>query len=291
MTTGRLNSATVQVVRSGSTGGVTDASQMVLQVITGEHTRRIMVGQLVAQIIRQGDAGAVFEASSMAVQVIRQGSTGARFQTADAGVDVVWTQGVPESDRQRAWFFDFDGHSFYVLDLAERGALLFDLVTQQWTRFDTQGYEGHWNMKNGFHWRAGKEVVGGTVPTISANNVVYKLDPGSFFDDGWRPVTYEVRGVLFATDVGHHRQYALRLMGSAGRTADTVAPVLNMQFSDDQAQTWSKEYTVELTADTRQRIEFRSLGAFTHPGRIFRLYDDGGVKFIAAVVGDVEGEA
>jgi len=200
-------------------------------------------------------------------------------------LQVVYTTGVADNTRQRVWTFDFDGHTFYALDLGASGTLVFDLLSGQWSKFETAGYGGHWDFKNGFHWRDGKLVVGGK----TGASIIHAMTSTSFLDEGWRPVEHEARGVLFATGTEFHRQYALRLVGSAGGTTDDIAPVMKMQFSDDQGQSWSAEHSVALTADTRQRIEFRSLGAFTAPGRIFRLYDEGGVKFIAYAEADVEG--
>lgn len=265
MTNIRVSSATLQTVRGGSEGSRLLSSFAVVQAVTRGISTRVRI-------------------ALVALQMVHGGSSGARLSSAYAAVQAVYTKGVPSTPRQRAWTFDFDGHTFYVLDLAEKGALLYDQTTGQWSQFDTTGHDGHWNMKNGFHWRTGGKVVAGDI----SNGNLYEMTPQSFLDEGWRPVVYEVRGVIFAADITHHRQYALRLVGSAGRTADGVAPVLRMQFSDDQAQTWSREYVVTLTSDTKQRIQFRSLGAFTAPGRIFRLYDTGGVKFIAYVVADME---
>ena len=266
MTNVNVGSSSLQVVRSGSAGGSIAATYTAVQVVTNLHVDAVRVTDAMLQVIRSGSAGGVIRASSELAQVI-------------------YTVGVTASDRQRAWFFDLDGHTFYVLDLAENGALIYDATTQQWTHFETAGFGGHWNMKNGFHWRAGKQIVGGDI----SSGVIFELQPGQWLDEGWRPVVYEVRGAIFATDIETHRNFALRLIGSAGRTADSEAPKINMQFSDDNGATWSHEFEVTLTMDTRQRIEWRSLGAFSHPGRIFRLYDTGGVKFIAAVVADVEG--
>lgn len=267
MTTALVPGATLQVVHQGSSGAILRAPSAVAQVVMADISTRTRVSLVFGQVVHSGDAGS-------------------RMYGAAAAAQVVWTTGAPNATRQRAWTFDFDGHTYYALDLAENGTVVYDLLTQQWSHFETAGYGGHWNMKNGFHWRAGKKIVGGGI----SSGILYEMSPGTFFDDGWRPVVYEVRGVLFAGDISFHRQYALRLVGSAGRTADTISPVLNMRFSDDQGVTWSDEYSVELTADSRQRIEFRSLGAFTSPGRIFRLYDQGGVKYIAYVMAEVESE-
>jgi hypothetical protein len=62
-----------------------------------------------------------------------------------------------------------------------------------------------------------------------------------------------------------------------------------MEFSDDRGVTWGPTYQIALTTNTSQRIEFRSLGAFTAPGRMFRIYDEGGIKFIANVEADIGG--
>ena len=60
-----------------------------------------------------------------------------------------------------------------------------------------------------------------------------------------------------------------------------------MRFSDDEGVTWSNEFSITLETDAKQRLEFRSLGAFAEPGRIFRLYDTGGIKFIGRCEADI----
>jgi hypothetical protein len=235
-----------------------------------------------AQIVTAAIVGRVRTAFA-SLQVVHSGSGGAMLRESQGALQVVYTTGAAASGRQRAWTFDFDGHTFYVLDLAASGALVFDLTTGKWSKFETAGYGGHWDFKNGFHWRSGRLVVGGQAGT----GVIHKLVTDSFLDEGWRPVEYEVRGILPVGGTDYNRQYALRLVGSVGLTADDISPVLKMQFSDDQGDSWSAEHSVTLQQNTRQRIEFRSLGAFTAPGRIFRLYDTGGIKFIAYVEADM----
>lgn len=263
----RVGEAFMQVAHQGSTGSSPRVTFAIIQAVQSVIASRVRASELYAQVIHNGDIGAMLRDTFNAVQV-------------------VYTIGVADSTRQRAWTFDFDGHTFYVLDMGTSGALIFDLTTGQWSRFDTAGYDGHWNFKNGFQWRDGKMVVGGD----AVNPTIHKIDPGSFLDEGWRPVVYEVRGVLGVQGVGYRRQYTLRLVGSAGKLADETSPTLKMRFSDDQGDTWSDEHSLTLQTDTRQRLEFRSLGAFTAPGRIFRLYDEGGVKFIAYVEADIGGE-
>jgi len=263
----RLAQGVAQAVHRGAQGSTLLVPQSTAQVITGQIPRGIRVAYSTAQLVRRGETGAVPREAFSAVQVI-------------------YTTGAPAAARQRAWTFDLDGHTFYVLDIGERGSLLFDISTKQWTKFETTGYGGHWNFKNGFQWRDGGKVLGGA----STGADVFALNPESFLDEGWRPVVYTVMGVLPSTGVDQHRQYALRVLGSTGLTADGEAPVLWMQFSDDHGASWSTPRSVALKQDARQRVEFRSLGAFAAPGRLFRIYDEGGIKYIATVEAEIGGE-
>ena len=286
MTSARILAASTQTVHRGSSGASARAEFAAAQVVhKGVAAGRVRASFAVAQTVTSSLAGRLRESFAVA-QVVHRGDFGAMLRETHGSLQVVYTTGVADDTRQRAWTFDFDGHTFYVLDLGSSGSLVYDLTTGQWSKFETAGYEGHWDMKNGFHWRTGKLVVGGQAGT----GIIHRLVADSFMDEGWRPVEYEVRGVLPVGGIDHVRQYTLRLIGSAGVTADDIAPVLKMQFSDDQGVTWSAEHSIALKRDTRQRIEFRSLGAFTSPGLIFRLYDEGGVKFIAYVEADVGGE-
>jgi len=283
MTTPLVQAVTVQTLHFGSTGGIQRLSSAVIQTVISGHVKFAKVDALTIQTILSSTPEFA-KVDGLTVQVLTQGTT-ENARVASNTAQVIWTIGAPDMIRQRAWTFDLDGHTFYCLDLNTDGTLVFDVTTGKWSRFDTAGYEGHWNMKNGFHWRTGNKVVAGQMETP----VILELDTTSFLDEEWRPVVYEARGVIFATDVSYHRQFNLRLQGSRGKHTDTIAPTLSMQYSDDNGVSWSVERSVTLTSDARERIEFRSMGAFTAPGRIFRLYDTGGIKFIAYVTAEVEG--
>lgn len=275
----------VQTVRGGGASGTLRATGHTLQVVGFTAAGRTRYASNTAQFIITTVAKRTRYAG-LTAQMIRRGSEGARMFRALNAAQTIYTVGVPETKRSRAWAFDLDGHVFYVLDLGAKGALVYDVATQQWSRFETKAYGGHWDFKVGHQWHAAKMTVGGSV----ASGGLRRIDPETHLDEGWRPVDYEVRGVLLGAGTDYHRQYALRLVGATGQNADEIAPVLRMQFSDDQGVSWSPEFKVALKNDTRQRIEFRSLGAFTAPGRIFRLYDEGGIKFLAFVEADIGGE-
>jgi hypothetical protein len=293
MTDAAVSQMTVQVItQSPASSGLTfSVSQLAAQAIVKSSPRRVQLSQIEGQVLIRSTSYRV-QIAQLAAQMLIQNqgdaSGGGKFNVNQLEPQVVYTIGVPDTKRQKAWTFDFDGHTFYVLDLAERGAMVYDLTTQSWSQWDTAGYEGHLNFKNGFHWRDGKQVVGGGI----LDGLLVSLDEGSYIDEDFRPVTYEVNGVVFASSETYIRQFNLRLVGSPGRTGlvDPInPPILNMSFSDNNGATWSNPRAIELTSSPEQRIEFRSLGAFRQPGRIFKLYDNGGVKFIAYVMADVEG--
>jgi hypothetical protein len=294
MTVASLSGLAVQVVQQSTSTSGSDAGNkgfltgLAVQLVTESKPESVLVSSLALQVVSTSIPERVLLSSIIGQVLIQSGTSG---QVAWAGVSpqVVYTIGIDDTPRQRAWTFDLDGHTFYVLDMGDQGALAYDLKTQSWSRWSTQGYEGHFNMKNGFHWRGGKQVVGGSL----LDGGIVALDEEATLDEGFRPILYEVQGVLFATSEDAIRQYNLRMIGSPGRRGlddDVTPPVLNMTFSDDNGATWSTPRAVTLTSDKEQRIEFRSLGRFRQPGRIFRLYDSGGIKFIAYVMADVEGE-
>lgn len=292
MTIANVSSLHTQVVTSSAVGspagfGVT---ALTAQVINSSQPSRTFVSAMFPQVIQTGDPRR-YIVPYLATQVIQQNgpSTGGVFSVAAMNPQVVYTTGSNDQPRQRAWTFDFDGHVFYCLDMGESGCLVYDITTQSWTRWNTTGYDGHFNFKNGFHWRATNQVVGGGL----LDGLILELDPDKVLDEDFKPIEYEIQGVVFFTSEDVIRQYNLRMIGSPGRTNlvdEFDPPVLRMRFSDDNGASWSTERTVTLTQDANQRIQFRSLGSMKRPGRIFRLYDTGGIKFIASVVADVEGE-
>ncbi len=279
----RSTSAALQAVETAATpGNTTRVTVATLQSVISSVPGRVRATSASVQLVTASIAPHI-RAQQAVMQVVRQGSTGKRHRQTASSLQVVFTTGFIDNPLKRAWWFDWDGHTFYCLDLGNRGTLVYDLTSQQWTKFDTPSFDGAFNFKNGMYWQTGRKIVGGD----AQNGNVWEMVPDTYLDEGWRPVTYEVRGIVFAQGNDHQQNYALRLIGSAGRTGDSIAPVLNMRFSDDEGATWSDEFPIELTTNTKQRLEFRGLGSFAHPGRIFRLYDTGGIKFIGRCEADM----
>lgn len=208
-----------------------------------------------------------------------------KVRVTQAAMLVAWKTGVPGQTRQRAWTFDFDGHNFYVLDLGPEGTWVLDLTTQQWSKFETPGY-GVWNFLNGFAWESNRMVVGGD----SILSTIYRLDPKSAYDDGWRPIDYKVTGGISTADRRGKSIDSVRLVVSAGYVADPM-PTIKMRFSDDAGATWSDYYTYQMEkANYTQRIEWNSLGQMDIPGRVFEFYDQGGLVRIDSADVQVDGQ-
>lgn len=189
-----------------------------------------------------------------------------------AALLIAWKTGVPGQTRQRAWTYDLDGHTFYVLDLAQEGTWVYDTVTDTWSKFETPGF-GVWNMLNGFAWESNRMIVGGD----SIYSIVSKIDPASHFDDGWRPVTYKVTGGMSVRDRNSKSISSVRLAVSSGYMVDPL-PTISVRFSDDNGATYSDEYPFQLNQGTyTQRIEWNSLGQIKIPGRVFEFSSEGGL--------------
>lgn len=202
-----------------------------------------------------------------------------------SAVLMAWKSGVPGQTRQRAWTFDFDGHTFYVLDLADEGTWVYDFVTEQWSKFETPGY-GVWNFLNGYAWESNRMVVGGDsiLPTIHVQN------PASHFDDGWRPVPYKVTGGISTRLRNGKSIDSVRLAVSTGYLVDPM-PTITMKFSDNNGATWSNDYPFQLEQGSyNQRVEWNSLGQMAIPGRVFEFSDQGGLIRIDGADVQIEGQ-
>jgi len=184
---------------------------------------------------------------------------------------VVYGEGVPDQSRSRAWTFTLDGHTFYVLNLAQEGTYVYDTVTKYWAKFSTDGF-GQWNMNNGTMW--GNRIVAGD--TLSSQ--VWELDPAAVQDEGWRDIFHIVTGGLATRSRVYHAMEAVRLNASIGQIDDVNGATLTLNFSDDQGKTWSDDYAVALTEGSySDEIAWRSLGSFAAPGRIIQITDTGGL--------------
>lgn len=189
---------------------------------------------------------------------------------------VSFSSGLPDNARSRAWTFVLDGHTFYVLDLGTEGTYLYDIDTQQWCQFTTDGHNG-WNLKNGIRWGTVGRVLGGD----ETSGRVWELDPTLTTDENFRQINKSVTANITTRSRVYHAVESVRVAGSLGDLTDTSGASFSLTFSDDGGRTYSDPFIVELTegnADTE--IAFTSLGSFMSPGRVFQFSDTGGLQRI-----------
>lgn len=193
-------------------------------------------------------------------------------RTSQLAALIVYATGTPNQARSRAWAFTLDGHTFYVLNLSEEGTFVYDVTTQQWSKFETDGF-GQWNMLVGTMWDT-RIVAGDSVaPTV------WELDPNAVQDEGWRSINHVVTGIVTQRGRTYVSCDAVRLAASVGQIDDLNGAAMTLEYSDDQGQTWTTADPVQelVNGDYTAEIAWRSLGAFSSPGRIFRISDTGGV--------------
>jgi len=240
-------------------------------------------------------AGIVAEASNvswdrttgkvtMLIRTARAGGSG--LIVADFGTFIPNSGGAIDSEdlRLRAWTFDLDGHSFYVLRLGQQGTFLYDILTGQWSKWQT-GALPVWNMAYGVPVWNGLPTAGSL-----SDGTIYQVDPTADLDEGTTSITRTVTGIV------PHRERDPLLMGELRVTASVGDPDvdgadLSISYSDDQGQTYSTPVVVDLlTGDTDQVIRFRSLGRVQSPGRYINITDVGGVVRIDGCDVELKGQ-
>lgn len=247
------------------------ASQIVgLAVVEGNAT--LQSSALTALVVTAGNA--TLRSGSLAALVVyaKEVSTVPTVSQMTALVVYGVGTGVVTPERSRAWTFTFDGHTFYVLDLAKEGTFLYDMTTGQWSQFQTAGYDT-WNMHNGTTWGEGR-VVGGD----ALSGFVWEMNPDMTVDEGFRSLTHIVTGGLVTRSRVRLAVESLRLTASVGTDTDTLGASVSLRWSDNLGKTWSGYQTISLTAsDFDGEIAWRSLGSFAAPGRVFEISDVGGM--------------
>ena len=177
---------------------------------------------------------------------------------------------ISEDLLTRAWAFELDSHSFYALRLGEQGTFVYDMLTQQFSEWVTQGYPV-WNAVHGVAWNG--IIVAGDL----SDGVLWQVDPDSDLDEDTKPITHTVTGILPNRERSPQRLMELRVMGSVGDPY-TDGSSVSLAWSDDQGQSYSTPLVVNLTdGDNSQVIRFRSLGRFDSPLRLFDITDVGGM--------------
>lgn len=202
----------------------------------------------------------------------------------DLTMMAVYSTAIPAVTQSLAWQFTMDGHTFYVLDLGSQGTFLYDIISQNWCKYETNGLP-IWNFRNGSMWFTGAP----NEPTVAARVVggdlsgpyIWELDPLAILDDDFRDIPHAASAAIALRSRVYHSMAELRIAASAGLLDETDgAAFIQLTYSDDGGQTYSAPVIVVLqvgdTPDGQQDIRFSSLGSFMAPGRILQLADVGG---------------
>ena len=189
-----------------------------------------------------------------------------------------------------AWTFTMDGHSYYVLQLGNHETLIYDQTTEQWMTW-ADGNDDIWKIVSGRNWinsgnkadTYGSNVVVGDYTTGS----LYILDPLYPYDDqpaGTSSVRFTrlVHGIVTTPTADRIRCYSVDLYGSMGTSTDEFD--VTLFYSDDNGNNYADAGTVQTPAnDFNLRMQWRSLGSFSRPGRLFKIIDTGAIQRVDGV--------
>jgi len=176
----------------------------------------------------------------------------------------------PGKRQLRAFTFNQDGHSFYVLQLGELGTIIYDQLTGKWSEWATQQYN-NWKANYGITWQSG--ALAGSIDS----NMVYDINPDYMFDERNIPIVSVITGAYPMRMRNSVTCDEIMITSSVGWVPGTVNSQLKLRTSDDFSLTWVDRGTLDMTTATPQtEVSWRSLGLINAPGRVFELTDLGG---------------
>jgi len=185
-------------------------------------------------------------------------------------VVVVLAEGViPQQALEiNSFQYDLDGHIFYGIHVEDRGTYVYDLVTGQWTQWQS-GSLLYWNAQFCLRWDGG--YYAGTL----IDNMVVEIDPDSVLDDGFRDNDFIVTARLESQSRKYIPNSEVQLFGSVGLRGGAV----NLRYSDDDGETFSSYVSTTVPAGERQTsVMWYNLGSVRQPGRIYQLLDLGTIR-------------
>ena len=162
----------------------------------------------------------------------------------------------------KAWTYQENGHSFYVLNFTNANTTwVYDLTTRLWHErayLEKGAFQRH--RADGHAFAYGKHYVGDY-----ENGNIYELSSSVYLDD-----TQEIRRERIAPHLSEstlrivHNSFELELESGVGiTTGQGSSPQVMLQFSDDGGFSWSNEKWANAGAkgQKRKRVIWRCLGA------------------------------
>jgi hypothetical protein len=202
-------------------------------------------------------------------------------------------RGRTEDPQVRAWTFTLDGHDYYVLRLGAAETLVYDTHSEQWYVWGSDDSD-LWKAYTGSNWSDGHTLAatqGASTSIIvgdDGNGALYFLDTDAYVDDDSlygsdvpRQYLREATGQVAVRAVDQVPCFGVRVEGSIGEMDNALLTAVTLSTSDDRGHTFDDHGTLTIAnADYDFRAEWRSLGSFGSPGRLFRVQDYGALHRI-----------
>jgi len=132
----------------------------------------------------------------------------------------------------------------------------------------------------------GTRIVAGDLLTTD----IWEMNPGALFDNGATEIVHVVTGGVATRSRTYHSVDSFRLACSVGQVLDENGASVTLSFSDDQGETWTTMDTITTVEGAfAQEIAWLSLGAFSAPGRIFKITDTGSFLRIEGADAGIDG--
>lgn len=168
----------------------------------------------------------------------------------------------------------YDQHFWYVLNLPGQGTWAFDTTTNRWSEWKS-------HLKNRFQVSCADGEIYGDYESSN----LYQFE-GRTYEDNTLPMERVISSWLPMRS-GRVRHFNLILMcqKAVGKiTGRSIAPVVEMRFSDDLGKSWSiwSEHPLAPMGETGKEwtAEWTGLGQVSPPGRCFEFRCSDPVNFI-----------
>lgn len=184
----------------------------------------------------------------------------------------------------RSWGYKLDGHTQIVWRLGPNKTLVFDRQSRSWSEYVSPG-RNCWRAHVGQNWLGmatatfGRSIGVDVVAGDDTTGVLWILDPTTGMDDRTTSLSDPfIRVVVGGVSASGRQSIPCNAvqMDLALGAPSLVGASITLETSDDFGHTWNNQGALTIVAGNySQVIEWRSLGAITDPGRIFRFTDSG----------------
>lgn len=266
-------------------------------VVTGGSSPNLQTSQAFAHVVGNLPTDEIQNSQSLNNVVTSGGSPA--MQVSQSFLTIV-ARGRIDDPKVRVWTYTLDGHDYYVLRLGNSETLVYDTYSEEWSVFGSDG-TNLWKAFTGINWVGGNNVANSYGSNVivgdHGNGSLYFLDPEQYKDDSSfgteDQTTFEriFQAQLQKRSYDFEKCFAVELLGSIGKMDQSDLTDITLYYSDDQGITYINAGTVSITnEDYSKRVDWRSLGSFSAPGRMFKIIDNGALQRIDSLTADTDRE-